>query len=61
MIFSLNFPKFCKMDLCKLPQLIECSKCHMTYYCNLEHMQQDIEHQELCAAIQQVAVECGMY
>ncbi|KAM7358238.1 uncharacterized protein ACRADG_003291 [Cochliomyia hominivorax] len=55
--FLVALCNFCKTDLCKLPQLIECTNCHMTYYCSLEHMQHDNDHQELCKAIQQVAIE----
>lgn len=57
-----NLQKFCKTDLCNISQLIECLKCHMTYYCSLEHMQNDAEHQQLCYALQQVADNsCGKY
>ncbi|XP_065359305.1 uncharacterized protein RhoGAP71E isoform X6 [Calliphora vicina] len=55
--FLVALCNYCKTDLCKLAQLIECSKCHMTYYCSLEHMQNDAEHQQLCHALQQVAAE----
>lgn len=27
----------------------------MTYYCNIDHMQNDVEHRQLCSALQQVA------
>lgn len=52
--------QLCKIDLRKVPQQVECLKCHMTYYCCTEHMQNDVEHRKLCRALQQVAQEsCG--
>ncbi|XP_058980020.1 uncharacterized protein LOC131803082 [Musca domestica] len=53
--FLVGLCNLCKCDLCKIEQLIECSKCHMTYYCNIDHMQNDVEHRQLCSALQQVA------
>ncbi|XP_023297280.2 uncharacterized protein LOC111679909 [Lucilia cuprina] len=55
--FLVALCNLCKTDLCKLSQLIECSKCHMTFYCSMEHMHNDAEHQQLCYALQQVAAE----
>lgn len=37
--------------------MIECSKCHMTYYCSVDHAKNDVEHRKLCTALQQVAAE----
>ncbi|XP_061397543.1 uncharacterized protein LOC133333231 [Musca vetustissima] len=53
--FLVGLCNLCKCDLCKIEQLIECSKCRMTYYCNIDHMQNDVEHRQLCSALQQVA------
>lgn len=33
----------------------------MTYYCSVEHMQNDAEHRELCSALQQVAAGEGAF
>ncbi|XP_073840611.1 uncharacterized protein [Musca autumnalis] len=55
--FLVGLCNLCKCDLCKIEQVIECSKCHMTYYCNIDHMQNDVEHRQLCAALQQVAAD----
>ncbi|TMW50674.1 hypothetical protein DOY81_004242 [Sarcophaga bullata] len=55
--FLVALCNLCKTDLCKISPLVECSNCHMTYYCCMEHMQNDAEHQQLCYALQQVANE----
>uniref|UniRef100_A0A1I8NTR0 MYND-type domain-containing protein n=1 Tax=Stomoxys calcitrans TaxID=35570 RepID=A0A1I8NTR0_STOCA len=54
--FIASLCNLCKIDLCK-QQSIECSKCHMTYYCSVKHMQNDAEHRPLCSALRKVAAE----
>uniref|UniRef100_A0A1A9WHZ8 MYND-type domain-containing protein n=1 Tax=Glossina brevipalpis TaxID=37001 RepID=A0A1A9WHZ8_9MUSC len=57
--FLISLCNLCKCDLCSLNGMVQCSRCHLSYYCSQEHMKNDIEHRQLCFALKQVADDSG--
>ncbi|XP_053954996.1 uncharacterized protein LOC128861113 isoform X3 [Anastrepha ludens] len=49
---------FCKNELATQTK-IPCNRCNLVYYCTAEHMKGDVQHRQICYALQQMADESG--